>query len=159
MLTEVIASMASNFAASDVLVIPVPLHVRKLRERGFNQSELIAKAALKLNPAGERLTLAPKALERRRETRSQIGLSSHQRRENMRGAFAVTDSDQVYGHEILLVDDVLTTGTTASECVRVLCGSGPSKVWVATVTRTVHAHGNSAHSGETGETMTMAAHV
>ena len=158
MLTEVIASMASNFAASDVLVIPVPLHVRKLRERGFNQSELIAKAALKLNPAGERLTLAPKALERRRETRSQIGLSSHQRRENMRGAFAVTDSDQVYGHEILLVDDVLTTGTTASECARVLRRSGASKIWVATVARTLKEHANSALPEPTGESMVMAAH-
>jgi ComF family protein len=158
MLSEVIAGMASNFAASDVLVVPVPLHVRKLRERGFNQSELIAKAALKLNPAGDRVMLCPKALERRRETRSQIGLSSHQRRENMRGAFAVTDPDQVYGHEILLVDDVLTTGTTASECARVLRRAGASKIWVATVARTLKEHANSALPEQSDEPMTMAAH-
>ena len=158
MLSEVVAGIASNFAASDVLVVPVPLHMRKLRERGFNQSELIAKAALKLNPAGGRLALCAKALERRRETRSQIGLSSHQRRENMRGAFAVTDPDQVHGHEILLVDDVLTTGTTASECARVLRRAGASKIWVATVARTLKEHPNAALPEEVGEPMAMAAH-
>lgn len=158
MLSEVIAGMASNFAAAEVLVVPVPLHVRKLRDRGFNQSELIAKAALKLNPAEERLILCSKALERRRETRSQIGLSSHQRRENVRGAFAIPNPDQVYGHEILLVDDVLTTGTTASECARVLRRAGASKIWVATVARTLKEQPSAAVPAESGESMVMAAH-
>ncbi|HZQ69985.1 MAG TPA: ComF family protein [Terriglobales bacterium] len=158
MLAEVIAGMAPGFAASEVLVVPVPLHVRKLRERGFNQSELIARAACRLKPAGERLVMCPKALERKRETRSQIGLSSHQRRENMRGAFAVTAPDQVYGHEVLLVDDVLTTGTTASECARMLRRAGASKIWVATVARTLKEHANSAVPDHSDEPMTMAAH-
>jgi ComF family protein len=160
MLSEVIAGMASSFAATEVLVVPVPLHVRRLRERGFNQSEMIAKAALKLRPAEARLVMCPKALERRRQTRSQIGLSSHQRRENMRGAFAVTEPDRVFGHEILLVDDVLTTGTTASECARVLRRAGASKVWVATVARTLKEHANSALSEPADEPtrMSMAAH-
>jgi len=157
MLSEVIAGMAPNFAATEVLVVPVPLHVRKLRDRGFNQSELIAKSALKLKPA-EGLVMCPHALERCRETRSQIGLSSHQRRENMRGAFAVTAPDQVYGHEVLLVDDVLTTGTTASECARVLRRAGASKIWVATVARTLKEHANSAFLEQTDEPIAMAAH-
>jgi ComF family protein len=158
MLSEVIAGMAANFAATEVLVVPVPLHVRRLRERGFNQSEMIARVALKLNPVESRLVICPKALERRRETRSQIGLSSHQRRENMRGAFAVIESERVYGHEILLVDDVLTTGTTASECARVLRRAGASKIWVATVARTLKEHSNAALPEAAGEPMSMAAH-
>ena len=158
MLSEVIADMSSGFAASEILVVPVPLHIRKLRERGFNQSEVITKAALKLRPAGDRLVLCPQLLERCRETRSQIGLSSHQRRENMRGAFTVTGGDRVHGHEILLVDDVLTTGTTASECARVLRRAGASKVWVATVARTLKENAIAALPERAGEALAMAAH-
>jgi predicted amidophosphoribosyltransferase len=76
-------------------------------------------------------------LERQRETASQIGLTSHQRRENMRGAFVVVRPDQILGKDILLVDDVFTTGTTVSECARVLRRAGASKVFVATVARTL----------------------
>jgi predicted amidophosphoribosyltransferase len=76
-------------------------------------------------------------LVRSRETRSQVGLTRHQRRENLRGAFAVTDSEQVSKRNILLVDDVFTTGTTASECARVLRRAGANRVWVATVARTL----------------------
>jgi orotate phosphoribosyltransferase len=72
-----------------------------------------------------------------RDTRSQIGLTSHQRRENLRGAFAVTRPQQVAGREVVLVDDVYTTGTTASECARVLRRAGASRVWVVTVARTL----------------------
>jgi predicted amidophosphoribosyltransferase len=76
-------------------------------------------------------------LERRRETQSQIGLTRHQRRENLRGAFAVSRPEEIDGREILLVDDVFTTGTTASECGRVLRRAGASKLFVATVARTL----------------------
>ena len=135
MLGEAITGL-DGLMAESVLVVPVPLHKRKLRQRGFNQSELIAKAAMKLK-GDQRYQLCGNALERRRETKSQIGLSSHQRRENLRGASAVTEPERVKGHEILLVDDVFTTGTTASECARVLRRAGASKVWIATVARTL----------------------
>jgi len=115
----------------------VPLYKTKRRQRGFNQAELIARAALKLHPAPERLLLAPDLLQRTRDTHSQIGLTSHQRRENLRGAFAVTRAAEVTGCEVLLVDDVYTTGTTASECARVLRRAGARRVWVATVARTL----------------------
>ena len=118
-------------------MIPVPLFKAKRHQRGFNQAELIARAALKFHPAGERLQLRTDILLRKRDTQSQIGLTSHQRRENLRGAFAVARAAEVTGREVLLVDDVYTTGTTASECARVLRRAGATQVWVATVARTL----------------------
>ena len=76
-------------------------------------------------------------LERRRETVSQIGLTGHQRRENLRGAFAVPNQGPMAGRQVVLVDDVFTTGTTVSECARVLRRAGAAGVWVATVARTL----------------------
>jgi ComF family protein len=137
MLSEVIFGLEPDFGEGAVVVVPVPLHARKLRQRGFNQSELIARAALKLRRADGKLALNVHVLERQRETQSQIGLTRHQRRENMRGAFAVVKPNEVAGREILLVDDVLTTGTTASECARILRRAGAAKIWVATVARTL----------------------
>ncbi len=138
MLAEAIDDLQPFFAA-DPIVIPVPLHHRKLRERGFNQSETIASAAVKLLQARFSLQLKPDLLERRRQTQSQTGLSRHQRRENMRGAFVLTEREQIKGRDVLLIDDVFTTGTTVSECARVLRRAGASKVYVATVARTLKA--------------------
>jgi ComF family protein len=139
MLAEAIADLELLFGDNLPFVVPVPLHSRKLRQRGFNQSELIARAAVRLTPAERRMQVSSGVLQRCRETQSQIGLSRHQRRENMRGAFAVAKSAEIAGREVLLVDDVLTTGTTVSECARVLRRAGASKVFVATVARTLKA--------------------
>jgi ComF family protein len=136
MLAESIAELLPEFGSDSVLVVPVPLFKGKRYRRGFNQAELIARAALKLLP-GRNLHLMTGVLERTRDTQSQIGLTSHQRRENMRGAFAVARAPEVTGKAVLLVDDVYTTGTTASECARILRRAGASKVWVATVARTL----------------------
>jgi ComF family protein len=120
-----------------ILVIPVPLYKSKRRQREFNQAELIAQAALKSYPVRDRLELAADLLQRTRDTHSQIGLTSHQRRENLRGAFAVMRAAEVTGRDVLLVDDVYTTGTTATECARILRRAGARQVWVATVARTL----------------------
>jgi len=158
MLVEAIEDLQPLFSGNEVLVVPVPLHSRKLRQRGFNQSELIARAALKLKSAAARFQLIPGLLERQRETKSQIGLSRHQRRENIRGAFVVANPVEVNGREVLLVDDVFTTGTTVSECARILRRAGASKVYVATVARTLKTEAQHAiRASEAEARLTMAA--
>jgi ComF family protein len=133
LLAPVIEKLAER-CEGEALLVPVPLYKAKQRQREFNQSELIARAALKRLPKAK-LHLAGAILSRGRDTRSQTGLTRHQRRENMRGAFAVKDAGLVSGRDIILVDDVLTTGTTAAECARVLRRAGAKKVYVATVAR------------------------
>lgn len=135
MLAEVIEGLAGSFGSAEPVVVPVPLHASKLRQRGFNQSELIARVALKLKPDGRRLH--PDVLERSRPTASQIGLTREQRQRNIRGAFVVAKPDEIRGRDVLLVDDVLTTGTTAAECARILRRAGANRVFVATVARTL----------------------
>src|SRR5207302_2237383 len=111
--------------------------------------------------AGQRFQLASDVLLRVRDTHSQIGLTSHQRRENLRGAFAMARADQVIGREVLLVDDVYTTGTTVSECARVLRRAGASRVWVATVARTLKTNAQHAVPNQDEEArlaLAMAAH-
>ena len=134
MLAEAVSGMESG--STSLVVVPVPLHARKLRQRGFNQSELIAQHAVRLG-VGSGRALNSRVLQRRRETQSQIGLTRHQRRENLRGAFAVSRPEEIAGREILLVDDVFTTGTTVSECARVLLRAGASEIFVATAARTL----------------------
>jgi ComF family protein len=137
MLAETIANLEQTMPAGTILVVPVPLHRRKRAQRGFNQAETIARGALKQLSHPRRFALCTGVLVRRRETGSQIGLTRHQRRENLRGAFAVSDPTRILNRDILLVDDVYTTGTTASECARVLRRAGAARVWVATVARTL----------------------
>jgi ComF family protein len=145
MLWEAIAALEPEIAPGEIIVLPVPLHRTKFRQRGYNQAELIARAAMKINPARDRdgdkdkarFRLCVAGLVRKRETSSQTGLTAHQRRANLRGAFAVAQPEEVKGHEVLVVDDVYTTGATASECSRILRRAGASKVWVATVARTL----------------------
>ena len=136
MLAGALAALEPELPES-VVVVPVPLHRSKLSQRGFNQAELIVRAALRINPRPDRFSFCAGALVRKRETTSQIGLTRHQRRENLRGAFVIAQAASVKGREVLLVDDVLTTGATVSECARVLLRAGANKVWVATVARTL----------------------
>jgi len=125
-----------DLAPGPLLVIPVPLHRSKKRQRGFNQAELIARKALRRLSLPD-AQLASGILARSRTTASQIGLTRPQRAENIRGAFRVAHPGKVAGRNVLLVDDVLTTGTTVSECARILRKAGAKEVWVATAARTL----------------------
>jgi ComF family protein len=135
LLAESIEQLRLKDVDADTVVIPVPLHSSKRRERRFNQSELIARAALKhLSP---RFELDRNVLVRERQTRSQVGLDREARIQNMHGAFRVTAPQQIKGRTVIIVDDVMTTGTTVSECARVLKRAGAGKVFAATVARTL----------------------
>ena len=161
MLAEAIADLEPGFAAQPPLVIPVPLFAAKLRQRGFNQSELIARAALKLRPAGREFPLNPGLLARHRDTDSQTGLTRHQRQENMRGAFRVLNPALVKDRDVLLVDDVFTTGTTISECARTLRRAGAARVWAATVARVLKpdvTYAEPERPDSEAESRAMAAH-
>lgn len=148
MLAEVIVELEPSIEQKNVVVVPVPLHARKLKQRGFNQAELIARAALKLVPGSTQMEFAPLLMERVRETASQIGLTSRQRRENLRGACVVRQPEKIARQDVLLVDDVMTTGTTASECARILKRAGAAEVWVATVARTMKVQRTFALQGK-----------
>jgi len=121
-----------------LVVIPVPLFAARERERGFNQAEVLAQAAvtvLKRQRSAWRLRIENGVLLRVKDTRSLYRLNPHQRRANLRGAFRVAKKDAIVGREVLLIDDIMTTGATARECARVLKRAGAAKVWVATVAR------------------------
>jgi len=137
LLAHAIAQLASE-APAELLVIPVPLHRSKYADRGFNQARAIAAQALQFlaesHPAW-RLTLASSTLLRQRATETQAGLTPHQRRINVRGAFRVSAPAAVAGQHILLIDDILTTGATARAAAQALLDAGAESVWVATLAR------------------------
>jgi ComF family protein len=130
-----------KLAGPEMIVVPVPLHPGKKRERGFNQAELLARDVIRvvrrLEPA-VRMTLAAGLLHRTRATQSQTVLTTVQRRRNLRGAFSVSGSDsgaKIAGRAVLLIDDIYTTGATARACSKALKEAGAKEVYVATVAR------------------------
>jgi len=112
-------------------VTPVPLHWRKQWQRGFNQSELLARAI-----ARRRGIAVVSALWRARSTQVQAGLSNSERRKNVAAAFRCRRAGQTLtGQRVLLIDDVMTTGSTAAACARALKQAGAARVVLATVAR------------------------
>lgn len=117
------------------MVIPIPLGRQRMRERGYNQVGMIAKPlAMSLN-----IRYTPNQLKRRKETRSQVGLSSVERRENVRAAFQAGTG--VVGKTVLVMDDVSTTGSTLSSSAEALFLSGAKDVYALTVARALPHHG------------------
>ena len=122
------------------LAVPVPLHPRRLRRRGFNQSSLLLRAwqqAACEAGAGATIRSCSKALVRTRPTPPQTGLSRRERRRNMRGAFRSAERSGLKGQRLVLLDDVFTTGATVEEAARVLLAAGAASVDVLTFTRTL----------------------
>ena len=136
LVAEKLASMPN--LPSKMLVVPVPLFKARQSERGFNQAELLAAGVMRamrdLRPEWEG-EFAPGVLARQRATQSQAGLSMTERRRNLRGAFFVPDGGRVRDQQVLLVDDIYTTGATARACSQALRRAGAAGVWVATAAR------------------------
>jgi ComF family protein len=143
-LGTLLADSLETFAVSPseaprrILVVPVPMHPGKQRQRGYNHAHLLARAAVlemrRRRPQWE-LQLEPNMLQRTRITASQAGLTAHQRRQNLRGAFFAPHPARLAGKHVLLIDDIYTTGATARACSRVLMNAGAASVRVATVAR------------------------
>jgi ComF family protein len=115
------------------LIVPVPLHPKRLRWRGFNQSVLLARQVSRAYGT----PLDPFVLLRRRATPPQTQLTEEERRKNMRGAFATNPDRPIKNKSILLIDDVYTSGATVNECSRALRRGGAKEVYVLTLARTV----------------------
>jgi ComF family protein len=123
------------------VIVPVPLHPRRLRERGFNQASLLIREWPKLASSQglkwSRAYLAADLLQRCRQTCPQTGLDRLQRISNLARAFGISGHGDVRGLSVLLIDDVLTTGATADQCARVLLSAGANAVHVLTLARAV----------------------
>ena len=113
-----------EFVSGSILV-PVPLHKKRLRFRGFNQSELLTLEISKLS--GSKIALG--AIERKRYTTPQIELARENRMKNITDAFVCVKPDIVKNQRVILIDDVATTGATLNECARVLKRAGATTVW------------------------------
>jgi len=118
------------------LIIPIPLHPRRLRWRGFNQSQLLtAYLAKNLLPNLE-LETTDKILLRQRYTQPQMKIKNqHHRQQNVYEAFVVHNPEKIRGKKILLVDDIATTGSTIFECARVLKEAGAKEVYAVVIAR------------------------
>ena len=119
--------------ASPDLLLPVPLHRQRLRERGFNQALLLAQDLSRRTgiPCNKRI------LQKKKPTLPQVNLSGPEREKGVRGAFQVTEKKKLKGKSILLVDDVYTTGATVNECSKVLMAGGAERVDVLTLAHAI----------------------
>ena len=114
------------------MIVPVPLHAKRHRERGFNQVHLLAGVLSKYFG----VPVLP-ALERQKNTKAQFDLPREERFKNINGSFRVTQPETVFQKRVLLLDDIYTTGATISECSRVLKKAGSRRVEVLTLSRAV----------------------
>jgi len=128
-----LASAGKELVAASDVIIPVPLHYWRFLGRRYNQSALLAYALSK--HCG--LPVLPDGLKRTRHTQPQPGLTQKQRQDNVRGAFAVAPKQKpaIKGKSVLLIDDVMTTSATVSECTKALLKSGAMQVYVLTLAR------------------------
>jgi len=135
--TSLCEKMPATTFSPKIILVPVPLHSRKLRERGYNQAALIAESmCLTLHGVGKiSCEFHQDILERVVNTRSQAGLHKKERLINVSNAFIVKSPEDISGRQVVLVDDVFTTGATASACAKALKNAGASEVFVFTFAR------------------------
>ena len=136
-LGEMLIEYYQNAPLPADIIVPVPLHRRRKRERGYNQSALLAQQLGSAIHVPVRLDL----LRRHRYTRSQTRLNPQERRRNVHGAFSRASqpgvAQAIAGRRLLLIDDVATTGATARECAQVLRDCGARSIWALTLARAV----------------------
>ncbi|MFO8083235.1 MAG: ComF family protein [Desulfobacterales bacterium] len=122
------------------IIVPIPLHASRLKKRGFNQAfQLIRKwPEWSVKAATDDITvnIDQNILRRRKKTKAQVGMGKKERIKNIKGVFEVIEPSRIEGKNVLLVDDVLTTGATANECVRLLVKNGARNVDVLTLAHT-----------------------
>jgi len=111
------------------LIIPVPLHRSRHRERGFNQSDILAQGVSQRTG----VPLAKGILKRKKHTQDQTYLDPQQRKENVKDAFVITQPEKINGKQVILVDDVITTGATLNECAQMLLEAGATKIFAVTL--------------------------
>jgi ComF family protein len=140
-LTVILAQLMADHWHSDAmpadLLVPVPLHTARQRERGYNQSDLLARAL------GDMINLpvVTTGLKRVRHTQSQMSLNADDRRENVQGAFVYDsrrDNNSISDQRVVIIDDVCTTGSTLEACSLALKDAGASTVWGFTLARAKH---------------------
>jgi ComF family protein len=124
-------SSAKAFSTKKLLIVPVPLHKNRNRERGFNQIELVLKALPPEFRDGTLATFAPHSLVRTRETKQQTRLSRTERLRNVTDAFAVPDAEVIKKSHVFLIDDVTTTGATLVQAARPLHAAGAETTLLA----------------------------
>ncbi len=107
------------------IILPIPLHKKKLRERGFNQAELLGQEVADYF----KLTCLNSAISRIKKTKSQMSLNPIYRRKNIKGAFVCNNPKFIENKKIILVDDVCTTSSTLEECAKAIYGFSPSEIW------------------------------
>ncbi|HBI48123.1 MAG TPA: amidophosphoribosyltransferase [Smithella sp.] len=132
-----LASFMADFSFPDIdftdysLIMPVPLHIKRLRERGFNQSLILTRTLGKKQQIPVNYSL----LRRHKFTETQTGMHKAERKQNIKRAFEVSSKEKIAGKNIILVDDVYTTGATVNECAKTLIKAGAQKVTVLTLAR------------------------
>jgi ComF family protein len=124
------STLLDDLTVPDV-ILPVPLHIKRLRQRGFNQALLLAKALF----SDDKKKIRHDLLARQVDTPSQTGLSGIERRKNLRNAFVIKTPSSLNGKNVLIFDDVFTTGSTIHECAKVLKSAGANRIEALTICR------------------------
>ncbi|MFC1511104.1 ComF family protein [Candidatus Margulisiibacteriota bacterium] len=126
-------SRTPNLSMEEIdVIVPIPLHKKRLRARGFNQAQLLAQV---IGRYFDKPTVP--ALERSKNTKAQFDLAREERFTNITGAFRVVDTQNIYQKRVLLLDDIYTTGSTIAECSKTLKIAGAKRVEVLTLSRAV----------------------
>ncbi len=120
------------FTKSD-LIIPIPIHNQKMRKRKYNQAFLLAKYLSKIT--GDINKLQPNILYKSKPTRPQEGRTSRQRTYNIKNSFSLKNPDLIYNKNILIIDDVHTTGSTLNECAKILKKAGANQIYTLTIAK------------------------